>query len=277
MAEYMFLSIDPSFELATRAVAELRNQNRLVFQHNKLFRILRVKSANDENNLRFRRQHDLARRLGVCARICMADSTGCVNPMMWGIDNCYYRNYQDPDNFESNTTPPAAVFQLANNEEDQMRYCSEYDRFYPHYVIQQKLRENHRGNSIPSRMLIFRQNFQELIEINTTMYIEDQGADYERGLPRNGDGRYKCRITVFSQRYTIEGEMAENRKFTKFLITLGKVHAQYTPSPQGQQDQEFAEALQELNLNEPGQQDGGDGDQNQDDSDSVDELAALLV
>jgi len=59
------------FAIATRAVSELRKQDRTIVTNIEKCTIKRVKSSLD-NEFKFTRLYDLSRRLGLCARVCMA-------------------------------------------------------------------------------------------------------------------------------------------------------------------------------------------------------------
>lgn len=223
MAEYIFLDTDPSFEIVLRAVTELRNQGRLPPQFLKRSTIKRVKSAN-QNPLYFRSLNGLSRRLSLCARICMADSAG-MNPMFWRVDNVYDRNLSS-DNFSSEVYYYGGVgFNLAAANGRQQKYCSEYDRLYPHYIIEEKLNCLNRriGGTIyiPSTMFVIRQQnpgfgyplagFSEIIQIDTTMNI----IDYR---PNNEVARYNCYISVVTSKSGVLSGV--DGKFTRVLQAL---------------------------------------------------------
>ena len=103
MAEYIFQSTDPTFEIATRAVAELREQRRLRISYLRISGIDRVKSSR-RNNLEFGNLYDFSRRVGLCARICMAHSLQ-LNARAWKVGKGVYENHLDDDeNFHTDLT-----------------------------------------------------------------------------------------------------------------------------------------------------------------------------
>ena len=220
MGEFIFMDIDPSFEIVLRAVAELRSQNRLSTQFMRRSTIERVKSASNENSLIFGNLNALARRLNLCARICMAHSAG-MDPRFWRVSNCYDRNLDD-SNFNSEVLIGSAFNLAANNK--QAKYSSEYDRLYPHFIIEERLKDNlfrPQNVFIPSTMLIIRQNFSEIIEIDTTMHIFDQGPVYEQ--MNFGAGRYECRISVVTTQATVA--VGPPKKFFRVLQALCICHS----------------------------------------------------
>jgi len=239
--EYIFLRTDPSFEIATRAVAELRRTERIQVTYSKRSFIDRVKSASENNNLRFGSLYDFARRIGVSARVCMADSAG-MNPRVWRLDNFYDRNLDlDSNNFHSEVTLGDG-FNRADVH-NQERYCSEYDRFYPHFVIENIMRpvENERGvtnHHFNRYMLIFRNDFNELVEINTTMHVKDNGNEFEND--DNDNGRYECMIAVVTVKAKITP--GTNLKFMRFLTTLCNAN--------NENANDIANNLQRMNLNQ---------------------------
>jgi hypothetical protein len=246
-------SIDPFFEIATRAIAELQNQNRYEIQHTKTSWIDRVKSANNNNQHIYHNLNGLARRLGICARICMAHSAG-MNPTLRQVVNCYDRNLEDLTNFH--TDPPGAAQNLALNQAQEKKYCNEYDRLYPQHAIEDHIAnaiKDHIANGndaaaavhsdMPTTMYIFRNNWNEVIQISTTMHIEDRGEAFEQENEDEIDnGRYNCRIQVV----TIQAGIAEgqNQKFMRFLVALSNAHNPHN------QAEDFVNQLQQLAIND---------------------------
>ena len=230
MAEYIFQSTDPTFEIATRAVAELREQRRLRISYSQISGINRVKSSSRRNNLEFGNLYDFSRRVGLCARICMAHSLE-LNARAWRVGAGVYENHLDDDeNFHTDLTWATRDQTLPDLSGRQSKYCSEYDRFYPHYIIEEKLNERQieRSNKYyPSMMYIFLDNFSQIIQINTTIHVVDRGMNYEI---THDDGRYKCRIDVTST-FALIKKKGTDRKFMNLLKTLCQAHANYAAHP----------------------------------------------
>ena len=213
---------DPFFQIATRAIAELRNQQRYEVVYERTSTIHHVKSASDENPLRFENLYGLARRLRVCARMCMAHSAG-MNPRLRHDTNCFERNLEDPDNFTTELFVGDEQ-NLAADEQRQRKYCNEYDRLYSEHAMQDRVENGEGEINIPRVMYIFRNNWREVIEISTTMSIEDRGAQFEN---ENGDGgRYKCRIQVVTIKARIAqpSEGAQDQTFMRLLIATADAH-----------------------------------------------------
>ena len=175
--------------------------------------VVRVKSANNVNNLWFNNLYGVARRVGVCARICMVDSQGFDPVGLWNEKFLYDRNYHDANNF---TTTPTYGHPFTITPNQIKKYYSEYDRFYPHFVIQQEL-INANGlvnNSLSRMMYFFRNNFTEIIQINTTIGIRLEAGYDLANLFNSVD----CNITVATSHYRIE--QGPDSKFTHLLKTL---------------------------------------------------------
>ena len=225
--ECFVTSTSPFFQIATRAITELTNQQRYDIVYEKTSTIIRVRSGNNQNSLIFDNPHGLARRLCVCARICMAFSTG-INPRLRHVENCFDRNLDDQENF----TTQLIVGEEENVEVDgaqERRYFNEYDRLYPQHEIQDRIEaaqaEHHEEViNIPQTMYIFRNNWSEVIQISTTMTIQDQGAQIENDNPN--EGRYNCSIEVVTTRATIAepAEGAQNQVSMRLLIALANAH-----------------------------------------------------
>ena len=250
MACIIATSIDPFFEIATQAIAELHRQNRYEMQYQKRSWIDRVKSANNENQLRYDNLNGLARRLGVCARICMAVSAG-MNPRLYRVENCFDRNLDDPQNFHSELSAGEA-HNLAQNRRQERKYCSEYDRLYSLHAIEEHIANDRAGNdaatirsSIPSMMYIFSNDWSEVIQISTTMIIEDRGEAFEDEHAGDIDnGRYNCRIQVV----TIKAKLKKgnDQKFMRFLVALSNEHQRN----QRDQGEDLADRFQQLAIND---------------------------
>ena len=206
-------SIDPFFEIATRAVAELTNQKRYEIVYERKSTINRVKSADNQSPFRFRNLNGLARRLGVSARICMAHSAG-MNPRLRRIEKCYDRNLDDKENFSTQLIFGKAQ-SVAANEDQEKKYCNEYDLLYSQHAVEDRIENGEGEINIPQMMYIFRNNWSEVIQISTTMSIVDEN-----------DGRYNCRIQVITikARMMQERDGAQNQPFMRLLIAIADAH-----------------------------------------------------
>ena len=273
MADYIFHGIDPSFEIVTRAVNELRQQGRLKISYQKRSWIDRVKSANRDNNLLFKSLYGLSRRVGLCARICMAHSLG-MNARLWSIKNVYEDNLDDDGNFHYEELVNEYIPNDLNDH--QSKFCSEYDRFYPHYIIEDRLNQVHRRNEyFPSMMYIFLDNFSYLVQVNTTIRIEDQGESHEDLYV--DDGRYRCNIQVVSvvAKITRRSEGRNEGKFMNLLKTLCHAHEvnRYDSVDATPRDDEESSISKDESYNGNSDDDGGDnGDENSDDNSDADDL-----
>ena len=173
-AEYIFLSADPTFNLALFILIEFRDANRMDVQSQSSVKITNIESNADRDDNRFcfgggRSSPTAAfsRTAGAVFRMCMLRTTN-IPRRLWPDQNpimkrrnttkmAYEQNYGDR-------------FTLTDQEDTARRYWSKYDQLYPHYVIEDKIKRVGLGRqaALPSMMLIFRNNFQEVIEIKTT-------------------------------------------------------------------------------------------------------------
>ena len=282
MAEYIFQSTDPTFEIATRAVAELTEQRRLEISYSRISGIDRVKSSR-RNNLEFGNLYDFSRRVGLCARICMAHSLE-LNARAWRVGAGVYENHLDDDkNFHTDLTWGTRDQTLPDLSGRQSKYCSEYDRFYPHSIIENQLDPIQPGNHyFPSTMYIFLNDFTQIIQISTTIRVDDHGNNHEINPTVPNDGRFHCNINVVSIFANINaiGEGNREGRFVNFLQTLCRVYTQNLPH--ADINELINEVADDDNVDGDGAEDGGDdtnasdeGDAG-DDDDEVDALARLI-
>ena len=200
----IFLQTDPTFNLILLAMRQLRDNGRVCVdrttsQRAYITRIERgVEGAND-NRYRWSRLYDFVRTAGVCFRMTMLAATN-IPQDAWPRMQSFPQNTR-----ESNMghDPDPMPFQLAGTEDDARRYWSKYDQLYPHAIITKKYEETEEGASVPlnSMMVIFRNDFKEMIEITTTVRLTKGAANA---------GEYNASVYVLCVRREIDPGNDEN-------------------------------------------------------------------
>lgn len=185
-SDVIFLETDPTFQLPLDVLNELRNQNRIGFDtviSSQEAEIINVRSqardnaddtifgGNHRNDARKSRQA-FARTFATTARMCMTKATN-MQMKKWLADPGHRRNL---NNIRYNLQS-GCRFCLANGN-DQI-YTSKYDQFYPHFRIEEKLSWVPVGQraDLGSMMLIFRNNFTAVVEIQTTAHATSRAND----------------------------------------------------------------------------------------------------
>lgn len=179
--EVIFVQTDPTFNLVLLAMKQLRDNERLpvgrtTWQTAYITRIERAleEGANDDLCYTWNSRYDFARTAGVCFRMAMLEAMGIPR-------NCWPRMQSIQQNTRAGNMghhPDVMPFQLANTQEGARQYWSYYDRLYPHYYISERYSETAQDASVPlnSMMVIFRNNFKEMIEITTTVRLQKGAA-----------------------------------------------------------------------------------------------------
>lgn len=199
---FVFIEADPTFAFVLHAYHELRREQRLVLHNIQEARVNRVKGSNGMDELLFGNFYGFARTYALCARVCMVRATGMNVRRGWfGNDVCYRRNVLDQNNFVFTCHHPlnGPPYRITANAEEDIEYFSKYDQLYPHFLIRAKCQNQPNGHqiSLPSMMLIFSQDFTEVVEITTTATITDFGGN-------NRPGRFHGYINVLCHRCTIQ-------------------------------------------------------------------------
>lgn len=185
--EFIFVQTDPAFNLVLYCLKELGDQNRLQVTHYQLAELIDIESndANEERKFMFGGKtldatHAFGRTASAIVRMCMLEAAG-VPKKLWPLPDKNAAKRNKAKLHKSLGIPPLD-FCLATTERIATHYLSKYDQLYPHFRIEDEVREADLNTqiSIPSMMLIFRGNFTEVVEITTTfkaMPKEDQQFD----------------------------------------------------------------------------------------------------
>lgn len=180
--EVIFVQTDPTFNLVLLAMKQLRDNERVpvdrtTLQTAKITRIERALEEGANNDLRYMWDscYDFARTAGVCFRMTMLEATG-IRRKYWPRMQPIQQNTR-ADNMVHH--PVAMPFSLADTQEDARKYWSYYDRLYPHYYISEKYNKTEQNARVPlnSMMVIFRNDFKEMIEITTTVHLTKDAAN----------------------------------------------------------------------------------------------------
>lgn len=170
--ENIFLNTDPTFNLALFVTRELNDARRMVLQSQSSAKIENIESNvnGDDNKFHFGARGNsipkFAQTAGAVFRMCMLRATN-IPDNLWPEQKRTRARNKGKIEYQQLV---GNVFELANDLRHARRYWSKYDQFYPHYIIQDKIRAVELGMqvSLPSMMLIFKNNFQQVIEIKTT-------------------------------------------------------------------------------------------------------------
>ena len=185
--EFIFVQTDPAFNVVLYCLKELGDQNRLQVTHYQWAELRDIESndANEERKFMFGGKtlfasHTFGRTASAIVRMCMLEAAG-VPRKLWPKpgSNADRRNKAK---LHKSLRKPILGFRLATTERIATHYWSKYDQLYPHFRIEDEVDavDLYTQISIPSMMLIFRENFTEVVEITTTFKAtprEDQQFD----------------------------------------------------------------------------------------------------
>ena len=191
--ELIFVNIDPVFNIALKAVEELQGQGRLVEMNRQKAWLEEIKSA--DNTFTFggdgtppQQAFQFGKTASAVFRMVMLHAVGIGN---FGPNFGTAQQRNRPPALQFEVSGQFEVFELLEgvnaNEGTARRFCTEYDHVFPRSLITNEVLEN-QGNSVPFRntMLIFRNNFTEVIEIiteaNATMYPADQNGEFRSSV-----------------------------------------------------------------------------------------------
>ncbi len=224
--ETIFVQTDPAFNVVLQALTELRNQDRLPVRHYQTASLENIESndESDDRRLLFGGETEayanaaFGQTASAVVRMCMLEAAGVPRALWPRMSPTSERRNKANLNREVVLQP---LFCLADNRPDARRYWCKYDQLYPHFLIEHEVSQvaNNPNNvqaTMPSMMLIFRDNFTELVEITTTFTATSMG-----GQEFNSYIHVTCIV-----RKIIEGDH-EDGSFTKQLKELMQpVHIQ---------------------------------------------------
>lgn len=174
--ETIFVQTDPAFNLVLQSLRELKDQDRVQVMYMQAAELNNIESNDADENRRLRfggtRQPYLAfgRTASGVVRMCMLEAAGVKRkffPRLSGKSDSRNRaNLRNP------LGDGPRCFHLTNDYDRARHYWSRYDQLYPHFRIEDEVREVALNTqvSIPSMMLIFREyrDFSVVVEITTT-------------------------------------------------------------------------------------------------------------
>lgn len=185
--EFIFVQTDPAFNVVLYCLKELDDQNRLQLTHHQLADLENIESNDHDEDRRFMfggqtldATHAFGRTASAIVRMCMLEAAG-VPRRLWpalGRDS----GKRNKGKLQNPLGQQPRLFCLANDNNIARRYWSKYDHLYPHFRIEDEVRQADLNTqiSINSMMLIFRGNFTEVVEITTNFKAtrrEDQQFD----------------------------------------------------------------------------------------------------
>lgn len=180
MAEEIFIQTDPTFNLVLRAITELRDNGRLpvdriTSQRAWIERIKRNVEDVEDDCYFWRNTNNFARTASACIRMAMMEATG-INRENWPDRRAAFNN---PNTHERNMHhhPGGNMpFHLTDDAHESRRYWSRFDQLYPANYVTQKYKETAQQHMVPLRsmMIIFRQDFSQIIEITTNVRLQKQ-------------------------------------------------------------------------------------------------------
>ena len=256
--ETIFIQTDPAFNVVLLALLELSRGGRLVVTHCQRASIEDIESNDEQevHRLRFGGQNtptmacmSFGRTASAVLRMCMLKAAGISRAWWPRIGPRSHTRNQAKLQLEVLIHP---LFSLANDRCTARHYWSKYDQFYPHFRIQytvENLIINDEG-SMPSMMLIFRNNWTEVIEINTTFNAgprEEHRFDSRvsvtcivRKILEGKDQPHTARLKELTQPFNIPDEY-----FKKVMNLKNEEDARKLKILQGYKDDENSEEVKE--------------------------------
>ena len=233
LPETIFVQTDPAFNAVLYSLNELSNQHRLHVIHLQTASIKNIESNNPSDERRFIFSGNLpandhlafGRTASAAVRMCMLEAVN-VPRTLWPQMGYKSTNRNKEKIVRRVLRQRQPDFHLANTKDNAMYYWSKYDHLYPHFRIEHEVRQAGADNTtarIPSMMLIFRENFTEVVEITTTFNATPIGGQQfdsyihvtcvVRRIDQGKDGRYTKRLKRYVQPVQIADKYFE--KMTK--------------------------------------------------------------
>ena len=176
--ETIFVQTDPAFDIVLQSLTELRDQGRLHVTHFQAATLTDIESNDDDDDRRFMFGGEgdpyaaFGRTASSVVRMCMLEAVGVARGLWPTIGT--HTNRRNRAKLQNPLGDQPRLFSLANDFDTARHYWSKYDQLYPHFGIEHEVRlvadENTPVHhvSMPRMMLIFRENFSEVVEITTT-------------------------------------------------------------------------------------------------------------
>ena len=249
--ETVFVQTDPTFKEVLAVSTELKNQNRLHVTRLQTACIKDIESNDKREDHRLvfggERAANMAfvsfgQTASAVVRMCMLEAVG-IRRTFWPQIGPR-SDGRNRDKLER-VVSIGPLFCLANDRGTARYYWWKYDQLYPHFRIEGAVRglDINQRESMPSMMLIFRNNFTELIEItttfNTTRREEHRFNSYVhvacivREIREGEDGPHTIRLKALMQPFNISVEY-----FDQVMSLRNVEDAQNLQSPLRDEDEE---------------------------------------
>lgn len=220
--ETIFVQTDPLFNLPLYSLAELAYQGRLqtTFVQRVFLRNIESNHPIDDRRLMFggdlaantKPEAAFGQTASAVVRMCMLEAVNIPRALWPKRKQKSQTRNEGKLNKEilHPLPPPVNPFRLAINKKQAMHYWSKYDQLYPHFRIQHEVSQVafNAQASIPGMMLIFRENFTEVIEISTTFT-----ARQRRGKVFHSYVHVACIVRRIIDRGEIDGKFTQDLKF----------------------------------------------------------------
>ncbi len=208
MAEHIFLQTDRLFNLVLYVTQELGNRLEVDRHSIQSARIEQIAGSHADvlnkfggrNVSRAKCRQSFASTAQAVFRMCMLRAAGVPEahwPSGTPRQRTRERNVGNMIHEYNGPNPGDPGFILAQDDREARMYYSSYDRLYPQFYIAQKIIDvdNPQDRAqLSSMMLIFRRNFQDIIEINTTAHVREDQEEI---------GRYECSVDVRVRRRNV--------------------------------------------------------------------------
>ena len=174
--DYIIVQTDIAFEPAFEALKQLQECQLLQVQHLQVVWIKNVESnaPNETDRFIFGGGRDklaaqsFSRTVSSILRMCMLRSGNLPEGLWPKLGRVSMSRNRDKMEYEQQH---GNRFELTADEVDANAYYSSYDHIHPHFKLEHQLQNvppNEWWNMQPTMMLIFRNNFSEVIEFNTS-------------------------------------------------------------------------------------------------------------
>ena len=227
--DLIIVSIDPAFNIAQAALDELDEQNRLEVLTSQRSWLHAIQSNVLGDNNIFKFGQAFGRTASAVFRMVMLRAVQIEDEWWPAIGKRTTERNKEALRFAV-SPPDAEPFKLLgeenqenNNRETAKAYFGKYDHAFPHNVIETKVSQDEgRRVYFRNKMLIFRNNFSEVIEIITnahaTMHPQGQGW-------RCGEFDSYVKVTC-TRKEIVEGEVTEDGEYFKKLKDLAPTAGQ---------------------------------------------------
>jgi hypothetical protein len=258
--DLIFVNIDPGSSIGLKAFDELNENGRLERTNEQQAWLAAIQSntVGDENNLKFggedetpaRHAYAFGRTASAVFRMVMLRAVQ-ISEGHWPLfGNIAMNRNSEALQFHIvfTTHQEGLPFKLVGEENPEenlkiaQRYWAKYDHVFPPFLIKSKVLEN-QAIAVPfcNKMLIFRDDFQEVIEIITDAEATMYPPDWDDNV-RKFDSPVK--VTCIRYKIKVDGDGGDGPWFKK-LKELGRKDEENKPH-----DREEKEVLEQLKKDE---------------------------